>query len=329
MRRRDFITLLGGAAAAWPLAARAQERLPTPTIGWLDQIDPHLGPTEVLAGFNQGLAEQGYVVGRNVNLEFRSAEGDADRMRMLAADLVRRQVAMIVAKTGTAAHAAKAATASIPIVFRTGTDPVASGLVASFNRPGGNLTGVSFFAGRLGSKRLSLLHDLVPDAALIGMLADPSASTNDAQIGEAQDAAHSLGFHLFVVQAATEPAIDTAFAAFIERRVQGLLVAASAFLSFDRIDRIVALAARHAIPAIYAIPDFASAGGLISYGASYADSYRQLGVYAGRILKGAKPADLPVEQSTKFELVINLKTAKALGLTVPPSLLAVADELIE
>jgi putative ABC transport system substrate-binding protein len=263
-----------------------------------------------------------------VVIEYRWAENRDDRLPGLAAELVHR-VATIAAADTPAAIAAKAATTTIPIVFCTGTDPVATGLVTSFNRPGGNLTGVSFLAGRLGSKRLSLLHDLVPDAALIGMLADPSASTNEAQMAEAQGAARALGFQLFVAQAATEPAIDAAFAALVERRVRGLLVGASAFFAFGGMDRIVALAARHAIPAIYAGREFASAGGLISYGTSSADSYRQFGVYAGRILKGAKPANLPVEQSTKFELVINLKTSKALGLTIPSGVLAISDEVIE
>jgi putative ABC transport system substrate-binding protein len=242
---------------------------------------------------------------------------------------VQHRVAVIAAADTDAALAAKAATTTVPIVFRTGTDPVASGLVASFNRPGGNLTGVSFFAGRLGSKRLSLLHDLVPDAALIGILVDPGAVTTEAQVGEAQDAARALGFSLFVAKAHTEGDIDAAFIALAEQRVRGLLVGGSPFLSYGRIDQIIALAARHAIPVIYGDRAFVRAGGLVSYGASSADSYRQLGVYAGRVLKGAKPVDLPVEQSTKFELAINLKTAKALGLNISPQLLSIADELVE
>ena len=327
MRRRQFITLVGGAAAAWPLAARAQQAT-MPVIGYLSGASPREDRDSV-ASFRQGLSEAGYGEGRNVTVEYRWAENRDDRLPELAAELVQYRVVTIAAHDTGAAIAAKAATATIPIVFCTGTDPVASGLVASFNRPGGNLTGVSFLAGLLGSKRLSLLHDLVPGAALIGMLADPSASTNKAQIGEAQDAARALGFQLFVVQAATEPAIDAAFAALVERRVRGLLVGASAFLAYDRTDRIVALAARYAIPTIYASSDGVRAGGLLSYGTSSTASYHQLGVYAGRILKGAKPADLPVEQSTKFELAINLKTAKALGLTIPSGVLAIADEVIE
>jgi len=261
-----------------------------------------------------------------MTIEYRWAADCYDRLPALAADLVQRRVAVIAANDTDSALAAKAATAAIPIVFRTGTDPVGLGLVASFNRPGGNLTGVSFFAGRLGAKRLSLLHDIAPRAAVVGMLTDSTAPTAEIQVGEVQDAARTIGLKLLVVKAGTEGEIDAAFATLAQQGAGALLVGASALFGGVRVGQIVALAAQYRMPAIYA---GRVTGGLISYGADDAGSNRQVGIYTGRILKGAKPADLPVQQSIKFELVINLKTAKALGLEIPSGLLAIADEVIE
>jgi putative ABC transport system substrate-binding protein len=323
MNRRTFITLLGGATVAWPLAARSQQRA-LPVIGHLSGDSP--GPQrDWVAAIHRGLNETGYVEGRNVAIEHRWAQGQYERLPALA-DLVRRQVAVIAASDNVSALAAKAATTTIPIVFRTGADPVALGLVASFNRPEGNITGVGFFASQLVSKRLGLLHEVVPKAAVIAMLAPPNSPTKEAQISQAQDAARAIGVDLFVLTAGAEPDIDAAFVTLVQRQARALLVGGSPSL---RGDQIIALAARHAIPAIYDSREYAGAGGLISYGTNFTDSYRQLGIYTGQILKGSRPADLPVIQSTKFELVINLKTAKALGLDISPALLSVADELIE
>jgi putative ABC transport system substrate-binding protein len=331
MKRREFITLLGG-AAAWPLAARAQQTGKLPTIGWLDVIDPNSGPSEVLAGFKQGLAEQGYVVGRNVNLEVRSAGADANRLRVLAADFVRRQVAVIVSSAGTATQAVKAATQSIPIVFIMGGDPVEEGLVTSLNRPGGNLTGITFLATEIAAKRLELLHELVPKAESIAALVQlegPNASDfSRAQSKGYQSAALALGVRLLLVNAATESDITGALANAIQQRAGALLIGADRTFSSANA-QIISLANHYSLPTMFFRSGAVVAGALASYGDDVLYRNRQVGLYTGRILKGEKPADLPVLQPTKFELAINLKTAKAIGLNVSQDMLSIADEVIE
>jgi putative ABC transport system substrate-binding protein len=327
VRRRDFITLLGGAAAAWPLVARTQQAA-LPVIGYLNASSPGNNPHFLLA-FRQGLAETGYVEGKDIAIEYRWADDQYDRLPAMAADLVRQQVAVIAATGGPpAALAAKAATTTIPIVFTSGADPVAAGLVASLGRPGGNVTGMSLFYAGLASKRLGLLRDLIPKADVIAFLLNPNFVEGQSQLKDVLTAAHLVGQQLVVANAANESEIDMAFATFVSRQARGLLVASDPFFS-PRRNRIISLAAAHAIPGIYWDPAWVAEGGLLSYGIDTKEMYRQAGIYVGRILKGANPADLPVMQPTKFELMINLKTAKALGLDVPPTLLATADEVIE
>jgi putative tryptophan/tyrosine transport system substrate-binding protein len=325
MIRREFIALAGGAAVAWPLALRAQQKS-MPMIGFLGSASP--GRTApLLAAFHQGLGETGYVEGQNLAFEYRWAEGRYDRLPALAADLVVRKVDLIAADGIPAALAAKAATSTIPIVFSVG-DPVDLGLVASLARPGGNLTGVSTMAPELSSKRLELLSELVPQVGVIALLVNPTNSNTERIIGDMQEAARAKGVQLHILNAGTESEIDAAFATLVQLHAGALVVGGDPFFGNWR-EQLVTLAARHGVPAIYQWREFTEAGGLISYGASFTAAFRQVGIYAGRILKGAKPDDLPVQQPTTFELIVNLKTAKELGLTVPPSILARADEVIE
>jgi putative ABC transport system substrate-binding protein len=325
MKRRGFITLLGGAAATWPLAASAQQPV-MPVIGFLRSASLD-NAAPLVSAFRQGLKETGYIEGQNVAVEFRSAEGRNDQLPGLVAELVRLQVAVIVCNV-TAASAAKAVTSTVPIVFATGDDPIAEGLVVSLNRPGGNLTGVSFLGNALGAKQVELLHELLPSATTIAVLVDTNYQGSVSGLTDVEAAAHSLGQQLVVLHASSERDLDLASATLAQQRADAVIVLGAAFF-LSRRDQIIALAAKHGLPAIYQVPDFVAAGGLMSYGASIRDAYRLVGVYTGKILHGAKPADLPVQQSTKLELIINLKTAKALGLTVPLTLQARADEVIE
>jgi putative ABC transport system substrate-binding protein len=329
MRRREFITLLGGAAAssaAWPLEARAQQ--PTmPVIGFLNGRAPG-EDSHLLAAWRGGLKEAGYVEGQNVAIEYRFAENHYDRLPGLAADLVRRQVAVIAAN-GLAAQTAKAETATIPIVFVAGFDPVEVGLVTSLSHPGGNITGVTIQDVGLGPKRLELLHELVPSATMMAALVNPTDPTRaETILSELQTAAHTLGLQLHVLHATTDRDFDGVFASLAQLRAGGLVIGGEPFFN-SRSEQLGALTSRHAVPTIYQLRQFVAAGGLMSYGGSLTDAYRLVGVYAGRILKGEKPADLPVQQATKVELIINIKTAKALGLSVPLPLLGRADEVIE
>ena len=326
MRRRKFVALFGSVVAAWPFAARAQQKA-MPVIGVLNTGS--LNPSSpFMDAFRQGLSEAGYVEGQNLAIEYRWAEGHYDRLPALAADLVDRKVDLIMASSPPSALAAKSATSTIPIVFRSGADPVGDGLIASLAHPGGNLTGVSFIADELTAKRLALLSELVPRAGVIALLMNPNNATAERVIRDVQEAARTNGLQLHVLKASSEREIDSAFASLVQLHVDALVVGADPFLSTRR-EQLVTLASRRAIPAIYAWREFAAIGGLISYGSSLTAAFRLVGAYAGKILKGTKPADLPVEQPTKYELVINLKTAKALGITVPPTLLASADEVIE
>jgi putative ABC transport system substrate-binding protein len=326
--RRDVITLLSGAAAAWPLAARAQQPA-MPVIGFLHSTSPD-GFTEQLRGFRQGLKESGYVEGENVTIEYRWAENEIDRLPALATDLVRRRVAVIaVAGSPSAVLAAKAATTKIPVAFITGDDAVRLGFVASLARPNGNLTGISFFNAELAAKRLELLREMVPSAIRIAVLVNPAiAAITDATLGDLETAARAMGLQIQVYNAGTSREIRAAFATLMRERPDALFVGPGAFFVSRRV-QLVNLATRHAVPTTYAEREFVEVGGLMSYGANLRDVYRQLGVYSGRILKGAKPVDLPIARATKFALVINAETAQLLGLTVPPMLLARADEVIE
>jgi putative ABC transport system substrate-binding protein len=326
MNRRDVITLLGGAAAAWPLAARAQQTA-MPVIGFLSTAPPERFVAQLRA-FRQGLGETGYVEGRNVAIEYRSADGQYLRLPALAADLVRRQVTVIEASGGPSAQAAKTATTMIPIVFNIGVDPVEAGLVASLNRPGGNLTGVTSLGVEVGPKRLELLHELVPKATVMAALVNPTNPNAETLSRDTQTAAGTLGLELHILQASTELDLDTAFATLVQLRAGMLVIGGDPFFN-SRVEKLGALTLRHAVPAVYQFREFAAAGGLMSYGGGITEQNRLAGVFTGRVLKGEKPADMPVQQAAKVELILNLKTARALGITVPITLLGRADEVIE
>jgi putative tryptophan/tyrosine transport system substrate-binding protein len=325
MRRREFLSILSGAAATWPLKARAQQAT-MPVVGFLHSVSL-ANLTRQINAFRQGLKETGFVEGQTVVVESRSADDRHDRLPALVADLIRRQ-AVVIAGNSIAMLAAKSETNAIPLVFASGADPIKLGLVVNLNRPGGNVTGATFFAGVLGAKRLELLHQIVPKATNIAMLMHPDTAETQSERADVQVAAQAIGKQVIVLDARGDSDIEAAFATMVERRVDALLVGAGAFLTARR-ERIVALAARYGLPASYSLREFAASGGLMSYGTSITDAYRQVGVYTGRVLKGEKPADLPVMQSSKFEFVINLKTAKMLGLEFHPQLLATADEVIE
>jgi ABC-type uncharacterized transport system substrate-binding protein len=326
MKRREFITLLGGAASVWPVAARAQQAMPV--IGFLNPTSPDTN-ADALRAFRQGLKDTGYAEGENLAIVYRWAENQSDRLPDLAAELVRRRVAVIASPASPAAMAAKAATTTIPIVFAIGNDPIALGLVASLARPGGNLTGINFLNNELAAKQLGLLRELVPKAARVAVLVNPANAMNaETTLREAEVAARAMGLQIQVLNASTSREIDSAFATFLRERPDALFVSGDGLFTSRRV-QMVQLTTLHKIPTTFANREFAEVGGLMSYGANIAEAWRQAGVYAGRILKGAKAADLPVVQSSKFELVINAQTARMLGLTLPPSLLARADEVIE
>jgi putative tryptophan/tyrosine transport system substrate-binding protein len=327
MKRREFISLIGGAAAAWPLAARAQQPA-MPVIGFIRNTTRD-DSADLLKAMHQGLTQTGYVEGRNVAVEYRFADNQLDRLPTMAADLVRRQVAVIVAGGDASSFAAKAATTTIPIIFSTGFDPIEIGLVTSLSRPGGNVTGVSFFS-TLGTaaKRLDLLDQLMPKDAIIAYLRNPNSPTGEPELGEVENAAHSLGRQILILSVGSERELEPTLASLAQHRSVALLVSGHSLFTGLR-KRLVVLTARQALPTMHYLREFTATGGLMSYGASVTDAYRQAGIYAGRILKGEKPGDLPVMLPTKFELVINVKTAKALGLEIPDRLLALADEVIE
>ena len=326
MKRREFITFLGGAAAAWPITARAQQAA-KPVIGFLRNTSADTSANYV-AAFRQGLNEVGYVEGQNLAIEYRWSEGRDERLPTLAAELVRRPVAVFVAANNTALVAAKAATETIPIVFVTGDDPVQLGFVTSLSRPAGNITGVSFYSGTLGAKQVEFLHEIAPKVTAIGILINPNNPAADEQIKVAQVAARALGLQIYVAKSRSESDFDPAFALLTQQQVGALVIGGDALFNSQHA-RLAALAARHALPTIHFAREIVAAGGLMSYGTNVRDAYRQAGVYVGRLLRGAKPADLPVMLPTKFELAINLKTAKALGLTIAPTLLDRVDEVIE
>ena len=325
MRRRHFLGALGAASACWPFAAHAQQSMPI--IGFLNGGSA-AGYAPMVAAVRQGLQEAGYIEGQNVTIEFGWAEGKYERLKALASDMVRRQVNVIAATSTPAALATKAITSTIPIVFTTGADPVQLGLVASLNRPGGNVTGVSFLVNELTSKQIEMLHSMVPKAFLFGFLVNPDVAYAQSQTKDAHDAALALGLQLLVLNAKTPSDIDAAFSTLVQQKAGGLVTISEPFLNSRR-DQIVELAARHSLPALYPVRDYVEAGGLVSYGTSIIGAYHEVGVYTGRILKGEKPANLPVVRPTKLELVLNLKTARALGFTVPDKLLATADDVIE
>ncbi len=327
MRRREFMALVGGAAAAWPLAARAQQAA-APVIGYLSARSPD-DTAHLVAAFRKGLGEHGFVEGRNVTIEYRWALGQHDRLPAMAAELARRPVTVLSSSGGeSAALAAKAATSTIPIVFLIGGDPVKQGFVTSFNRPDGNATGITLLTNTLEPKRLGLLRELMPQASALGVLVNPNFPPVQGQLSDVQTAARAIDLQVQVLRASTDSEIDAAFETVARQRIPALAIAADPFFDTRR-DKLVALAARHAVPTMYHFREFVAAGGLVSYGVDPAEAYRQVGVYTGRVLRGAKPAELPVMQAIKFEFVINLKTAKALGLEVPPGLSARADEVIE
>jgi putative tryptophan/tyrosine transport system substrate-binding protein len=326
VKRRDLIALLGGAVTAWPLATRAQQR-PLPLIGYFSGRSSE-SEAQYASAFRHGLEDAGYVEGQNVAIEFRFSNGQDDRLPTLAADLIHQRVAALVATDTPSALAAKAATATIPIVFSCGADPVQLGLVESLNRPGGNATGVAVFVTQLAPKRLQLLREVVPDAKLIAFIVNPNTASGPPQIREMQAAAQVIGQQILIVKASTEREVDEAFATLIGHKAAAIVYSSSVFFQVVR-EQLVKLASRHSIPAIYEWPEFVTGGGLMSYSSNRAEAGRRIGNYTGQILKGAKPEDLPVFQSTKFDLVINMKTAKALGLTIPSGVLAIADEVIE